>query len=145
MLLHALPDSLHLYNTTFGTELNITYMPSFSPVIDGKYIFFTAIDDIGCYLCKIDMSNPEIFACEVSENYVMTTSFLIDETYIYTSNNIKLEKENWKQLSDAKEISLENEYYVSEKYTVYHYFDEEGLITGKYLMSKEKNGGTAFK
>ena len=75
----------------------------------------------------------------------MTTSFLIDETYIYTANNIKLEKENWKQLSDAKEISLENEYYVSEKYTVYHYFNEEGLITGKYLMSKEKNGGTAFE
>ena len=71
-------------------ELNITYMPSFSPVIDGKYIFFTAMDDTGCYLCKIDMSNPEVFPCEVSDNYVMTTSFLIDETYIYTANNIKL-------------------------------------------------------
>lgn len=138
-------ESLHLYNTTIGTELNITYMPSFSPVIDGKYIFFTAMDDTGCYLCKIDMSNPEVFPCEVSDNYVMTTSFLIDETYIYTANNIKLEKEDWKNLSDTKEISMENEYYVSEKYTVYHYFDEEGLITGKYLMSKEKNGGTAFK
>ena len=59
--------------------------------------------------------------------------------------NVICEKPLAFTLSDAKEISLENEYYVSEKYTVYHYFDEEGLITGKYLMSKEKNGGTAFK
>ena len=138
-------ESLHLYNITHETELNITYMPSYNPIIDGKYLYFTARDENGFYLCKIDMSDPERFPCEASEEILMTTSFLIDDVYIYTSNNNCYVKEDWKKLSDLQEVSYENEYYVSEKYTIHHEFDDEGLIVGKYLMSKERNGGSAFK
>ena len=52
--------------------------------------------------------------------------------------------ENWKELADDKDVTEEIYMYVSEDYTVHHEFDSEGLIGGKYLMSKEKFGGTAF-
>ena len=53
-------------------------------------------------------------------------------------------KEDWKKLTDASDAVEEAEMYVSEDYIVYHYFDGDGLITGKYVMSKKEGGGSPF-
>ena len=138
-------ESLHLYNTTFKEELKLTYMVSHNPIIYKNYLYFEAINEGGAYICKLDMSDPYETDIEVSDNYIAEYGFLIDESYIYTANNTKREIEQWKELSDTSGEFTEMEMHVSDKYTVYHYFDAEGYIESKYLMSKERNGGTSFK
>ena len=70
---------------------------------------------------------------------------MIDDKFFYTTNSNSVDKEDWKKLTDDSDITEEIETYVSEDYTVYHYLDSEGLITGKYMMSKERNGGSSFR
>ena len=138
-------ESLHLYNTTHGTELNITYVPSHNPVLDGHYLYYTDMLEEEYYLCRIDMSDPDTFLFEGSELPLRESGFMIDDEFIYATNNNSLAKEDWKKLTDASGITEEIEMYVSEDYTVYHYLDSEGIITGKYVMSKERNGGSPFR
>ena len=70
---------------------------------------------------------------------------MIDDKFFYTANGNSVAKEDWKELTDESDATEEIEMYVSEDYTVYHYLDSEGIITGKYVMSKERNGGSPFR
>jgi len=137
-------ESLHLYNTTHGTELNITYYPSYNPILDGHYLYYTDATEEGYFLCRVDMRDPDTFMFDGSELPLLESAFMIDDQFIYTTNNNSVAKEDWKKLTDASDAAKEAEMYVSEDYIVYHYFDGEGLITGKYLMSKAEGGGTPF-
>ena len=138
-------ESLHLYNTAYGTEVKITDGPAFNPVMDGKYLYYTDIVDNGYRLNRVDMSDPENFRFESSDNVLLDTVFMIDDVSIYTTNNNSWAKEDWMKLKDEKSVAKEIEMYVSKDYTVHHEFDDEGLIQAKYLMSKEKFGGSPFK
>lgn len=137
-------ESLHLYNTTHGTELNITYFPSYNPILDGHYLYFTDATEEGYFLCRIDMSDPDTFVFDGSELPLLDSAFMIDDQFFYTTNNNSVAKEDWKKLTDASDAVEEFEMYVSEDYIVYHYFDGDGLIIGKYVMSKEEGGGSPF-
>ena len=105
----------------------------------------------GCYL----QSEEEIHeimdkqigkeAVEIGLLRTNEVSDLIDDVRIYTSNDNSEDKENWKKLSNTDTDITEAEVYVSEGYKIYHELDAQGLISGKYLMSKEKFGGTSFK
>lgn len=138
-------ESLHLYHATSGEELNITYVPSYAPVLDGKYLYYTDYTDGLAYLCRVDMSDPDTFRWEGSELPLRETGFVIDEEYVYTANGISVPKADWQKLTDTKDVTAEVEVYASKDYKVYHEFDDEGLIGGKYLMSKAEGGGTSFK
>lgn len=138
-------ESLHLYNITHGTEMNITYVPSYNPIMDGKYLYYYDKVDGEQYFNRIDMSDPSVFRFEGSEQPWYGGAILIDEKYIYTTNNNSVLKEDWKELSDDKDNVSVCEVYVSEKYIIHHEFDDEGLIIGKYLMNKETSGGSSFK
>lgn len=137
-------ESLHLYNITHGTELNITYIPSYNPILDGHYLYYTDMVDDQYYLCRIDMSDPETFLFEGSDLPLRESAFMIDDKFIYTTNGISIEKENWQKLTDDKDVTEEIYVCVSEGYTVYHEFDSDGLISRKGLMSKERFGGNSF-
>lgn len=137
-------ESLHLLNTTHGTELNITWMPTYHPIIDGTYLYYTEMTDEGASLSRIDMSDPERFPCEIGEGALLQTFYMIDDDTIYTTNGMSLPKEDWMELEDSSAYAEEWIRCVSDGYYVYHYYDEEGLITGKYLMSKDRHGGTSF-
>ena len=137
-------ESLHLYNITHGTELNITYIPSYNPILDGHYLYYTEPVEDRYYLCRIDMSDPETFLFEGSDLPLRESTFMIDDEFIYTTNGISIEKENWQKLTDDSDVTEEIYACVSEGYTVYHEFDSEGLISRKGLMSKEKFGGNSF-
>lgn len=138
-------ESLHLYNTTHGTELNITYVPSYNPILDGHYLYYADSTEDGYFLCRIDMSDPNTFLFDGSELPLRESGFVIDDKFFYTTNNNSVAKEDWKTLTDESEATEEIKMYVSEDYTVYHYFDGEGIITGKYVMSRERNGGSPFR
>jgi len=138
-------ESLHLYNTTHGTELNITYVPSYNPILDGHYLYYADTTEEGYFLCRIDMSDPDTFLFDGSELPLRESAFMIDDKFFYTTNSNSVDKEDWKKLTDDSDITEEIETYVSEDYTVYHYLDSEGAITGKYVMSKERNGGSPFR
>ena len=137
-------ESLHLYNITHGTELNITYVPSYNPILDGHYLYYADMVDDQYFLCRIDMSDPETFLFEGSDLPLRESSFMIDDKFVYTTNGISIEKENWQKLTDDSDVTEEIYACVSEGYTVYHEFDSEGLIGRKGLMSKEKFGGNSF-
>lgn len=137
-------ESLHLYNTTHGTELNITYVPAHNPILDGHYLYYVDPTEDGYFLCRIDMSDPDTFLFDGSELPLRESAFMIDDKFFYTANNNSVAKEDWKTLTDDGGITEEIEMYVSKDYKVYHYFDSEGIITGKYVMSKEKGGGKPF-
>lgn len=138
-------ESIHLYNTTHGEELNVTYFPTYCPVLDGKYLYYTANTDGGYYLSRIDMSDPDTFYCEMSEELLFSTEVFIDEESIYTSNDKEEPKENWQKLADDEPAWDVVKVCLFEGYTIYHEWDSQGLITAKYLMNKETNGGTSFK
>lgn len=137
-------ESLHLYNTNHGTELNITDVPSHNPILDGHYLYYMASAEEGYFLCQIDMSDPYTFRFDGSELPLRESVFMIDDKFFYTSNNNSVAKVDWKKLTDESDTTEEIEMYVSKDYTVYHYFDNDGIITGKYVMSKEKGGGSSF-
>ena len=137
-------ESLHLYNITHKTELNITYVPSYNPILDGHYIYYAEPVEDRYYLCRIDMSDPETFLFEGSDLPLRESTFMIDDKFIYTTNGISIEKENWQKLTDDSDVTEEIYACVSEGYTVYHEFDSDGLISRKGLMSKEKFGGNSF-
>ena len=137
-------ESLHLYNTTHGTELNITYYPSYNPILDGHYLYYTDTTEDGYFLCRVDMSDPETFMFDGSELPLLESAFMIDDKFFYTTNNNSVAKEDWKKLTDTSDAVEEAEMYVSEDYIVYHYYDGDGLITGKYVMSKAEGGGSPF-
>lgn len=137
-------ESLHLYNTTHGTELNITYVPAYNPILDGHYLYYTDATEEGYFLCRVDMSDPSTFLFDGSELPLRESAFMIDDKYFYTANNNSVAKEDWKELADDGDSTEQFEIYVSEDYTVYHYYDGDGLISGKYVMSKEENGGSPF-
>lgn len=140
-------ESLHLYNTTFGEELNITDIPSYNPVMNGKYLYFvdgTDAEKGENYLCRIDMSNPEEFLCERSEKTLSIMDYMMDGKTIYIANNTAMEMEMWKELTVSDETETQMEMYVSEGYNVYHEFDNEGLINAKYMMSVVEFGASPF-
>lgn len=134
-------ESLHLYNVTHGEELNITYVPSYNPILDGHYLYY--VDSDYC-LCRIDMSDPDTFLFDCSELPLLEAGFMIDDKYFYGTNDNRVDKEDWKELTETADTVDSGEVYVSEDYTVYHELDSDGLITGKYLMSKNQNGATSF-
>ena len=138
-------ESLHLYNTTYGEELNLTDSVSHAPVLSGKYLYYMEVSDSGNYLCRIDISNPDELICEKSENTISFLDYMIDGKTIYLANNTSMELENWKNAAVSASVEEVMEVYVSEEYTVYHKFDNEGLISEKYLMSVIKFGGSPFK
>lgn len=139
-------ESLHLYNTTHYTDLNITYFPCYNPVMDGNYLYFVAGDDGSSNLCRVNMSDPYTFYFDRSELSLADFAFMIDEEDIYGPNNSSVLKEDWKELGNAEGDTLRvMEKYVSGEYTIHHEFDEEGYISGKYIMSKTKFGGTSFR
>ncbi|MBP3633309.1 MAG: DUF5050 domain-containing protein [Oscillospiraceae bacterium] len=138
-------ESLHLYNTTHGTELNITYVPSYNPILDGHYLYYTDMADGAYFLCRVDMSDPATFLFDGSELPLRESGFMIDDKFFYTTNNHSVAKEDWKKLTDDSDATEEAEMYVSQDYTVHHEFDSDGLISGKYMMSKERNGGSPFQ
>jgi len=138
-------QSLHFYNTTHGTELNITYVPSYSPILDGHYLYYTAPGEDGYYLCRIDMSDPDTFLFDGSELPLRESGYMIDDECFYTTNGIHVAKADWKELSDTSDVTEEIDVYASEDYTIHHEFDSQGYISAKYLMSKEKGGGSQFR
>ena len=138
-------EALHLYNVTHGTELNITYEPSYCPILDDHYLYYTYVMDEMYYLARIDMSDPETFYYEGSDMPLVDSHYLIDEEFIYTVNNISMAKADWNKLTDTHASVEVMEMYVSGDYRIHHEFDDQGLIIGKYLMSKEKSGGTSFR
>lgn len=138
-------ESLHLYNTTHSTELNVTYVPSYNPILDGKYLYYTDMAEDAYFLCRVDISDPDAFYFDGSDQPLWESSFLIDEGFFYTTNNNSVAKTDWKKLSDTKEATEVIEMNVSEGYTVYHELDSDGFISSKYLMSKEKFGGSPFQ
>jgi len=137
-------ESLHLYNTTYGTELNITYVPAYNPILDGHYLYYADSTEDGHFLCRIDMSDPDTFLFDGSELPLRESGFMIDDRSFYTTNSNSVAKEDWKKLTDESNATEEIEMYVSKDYIVYHYFDSEGIINGKYVMSKEEGGGSPF-
>ena len=136
-------EALHLYNITYGTEVNITYEPSFNPILDGHYLYYTDEADGLFYLNRIDMSEPETFPHDESENPLPEAGFMIDEENIYGPSSA-VTKDLWKNLMCSTEYVKQAEIYVGADYTIHHDLNETGLITGKYLMSKERNGGSPF-
>lgn len=136
-------ESLHLYNITYGTEVNITYIPSYHPILDGNWLYYTVAADGQFFLNRIDMSDPDVFRCEQSENPLVEAWFMVDEENFYGPNNTSVAKDQWQKLMCAEPVE-EAEMYVSADYTIHHEFDENGLIAYKYLMSKEFHGGTPF-
>jgi len=137
-------ESLHLYNTTHGTELNITYFPSYNPVLDGHYLYYTNTTEEGNFLCRVDMRDPDTFMFDGSELPLLESSFLIDDQFFYTSNHNSVAKEDWKKLTDTKDSVEVFEAFVTEDYTIHHEYDSNGYIISKYLMSKEEGGGNPF-
>lgn len=138
-------ESLHLYNTTFGEEVNITYVKSYSPIMNGKYLYYVDASDGNNYLCRIDMSDPERFLCERSEKTISIMDYVIDGEDIYFANNTCVALEMWKDVEITDEATTELEVYLSEAYNIYHKFDKDGLISGKYLMSNTEFGAQSFK
>ena len=138
-------ESLHLYNTTFGEEVNITYVKSYSPIMNGKYLYYIDASDGDNYLCRIDMSDPERFLCERSEKTLSITDYVIDGEDIYFVNNTCVALEKWQDVEITDEAITEMEIYLSDAYNIYHYFDKDELISGKYLMSNTESGATSFK
>lgn len=138
-------ESLHLYNTTFGEEVNITYIKSYNPIMNGKYLYYIDASDEGNYLCRIDMSDPERFLCERSEKTLSITDYVIDGTDIYFANNTCVALEKWQDVEITDEAVTAMEMYLSEAYNIYHYFDKDGFISEKYLMNNTEFGATSFK
>lgn len=138
-------ESLHLYNTTFGEEVNITYVKSYSPIMNGKYLYYIDASDGDNYLCRIDMSDPERFLCERSEKTLSITDYVIDGEDIYFVNNTCVALEKWQDVEITDEAITEMEVYLSDAYNVYHDFDKDGLISGKYLLSNTESGSRSFK
>lgn len=138
-------ESLHLYNTTFGEEVNITYVTSYSPIMNGKYLYYIDASDGENYLCRIDMSDPETFLCERSEKTLSISDYMIDGEDIYFANNTCVALEKWQDVEITDEATTELEVYLSEAYDIYHKFDKDGFISGKYLMSNTESGSTSFK
>lgn len=136
-------ESLHLYNIKAGEELNITYIPSYAPVLDGHYLYYVDNATDAYYLNRIDMSNPELFVNESSENTLVDVVFMIDEVNIYSYKDVRI-KEDWKLVTTDEGSMSEREMYISEDYTIYHKFDAEGYVIDKTLMSKETSGGSSF-
>ena len=138
-------ESLHLYNTTFGEEVNITYVKSFSPIMNGKYLYYIDASDGDNYLCRIDMSNPDKFLCERSEKTLSFTDYVIDGEDIYFANDTCVSLEKWQDVEVTDEVFEEMEVYLSEDYNIYHKYDADALIIGKYLISNTESGATSFK
>ena len=137
-------ESIHIYNTKVGEELNITYMPTYNPIIDGKYLYVTVSCDEGFYLLRLDMSDPYTAYGEAGDGYLVEAGFMMDDTRIYATNDISELKEDWKKIEVTEPYVDYVEMYVSEKYTIHHDLDEQGFIIEKTLMSKERNGGSSF-
>lgn len=138
-------ESLHLYNAVYGEEMKLTDSVSHAPVMNGKYLYFVDGSDSGNYLSRIDMSNLDNLTPEKSENNLAISDFMISGKTIYLANNTSMELERWKEAAISDTVEKVMEVYVSEEYTVYHEFDDEGLISQKYLMSVIKFGGSPFK
>lgn len=138
-------ESLHLYNTTFGEEVNITYVKSFSPIMNGKYLYYIDASDGDNYLCRIDMSDPDKFLCERSEKTLSFTDYVIDGEDIYFANDTCVSLEKWQDVELTDEVFEEMEVYLSEDYNIYHKYDADALIIGKYLISNTESGATSFK
>lgn len=138
-------ESLHLYNVGFKTELNITYEPSFSPIISGKYLYYLSHAEEGYLMNQIDMSDPDMFACDMADGTIADYLYLIDGEEIYTINNNHVPLSDWKSFTEPGDEYACVDLYTSKDFRIYHNINEQGLITGKYLSNKNTSGGTSFE
>ncbi|MBQ9936316.1 MAG: DUF5050 domain-containing protein [Lachnospiraceae bacterium] len=138
-------ESLHLYNVGLKTELNITYEPSFNPIISGKYLYYLSNAEEGYLLNQIDMSDPDMFACDMANGTIADYLYLIDGEEIYTINNNHVALSDWKSLTEPGDEYACVDLYTSKDFRIYHDINEQGLITGKYLSNKNTSGGTSFE
>lgn len=138
-------ESLHLYNVTVGEEFNLTNMPAYKPILDGTYLYYMSGQEDAYNLCRMDISNPDSLKEERSDKLLLSSEYMIDDQDIYVVNNTAREKEQWKEITTTGDAVTMTQVYVSEGYTISHEFDQDGLITRKSLMSKERLGGTSFK
>lgn len=136
-------ETLHLYNTTHGTDVKITEGVSYSPIMDGTYLYYVSSTDAGYFLSRVDMSDPWNLVEERSELPLASSVLLIDEEKIYTANDIRKPKAEWNQLTDTNESVMEREMYISEDILIYYNYDSEGYIEKKYLGYKG-SGSTSF-
>ena len=138
-------ESLHLYNVGLKTELNITYEPSFNPIISGKYLYYLSNAEEGYLMNQIDMSDPDMFACDMANGTIADYLYLIDGEEIYTINNNHVALSDWKSLTEPGDEYACVDLYTSKDFRIYHNINEQGLITGKYLSNKNTSGGTSFE
>ncbi len=138
-------EALHLYNVGLKTELNITYEPSYTPIISGKYLYYLSYSEEGYMLNQVDMSDPEMFTFDMADGIIADYIYLIDGEEIYTFNNNHVALADWKTLADAGDEYTCVDLYVSKDFKIYHNIDDQGLISGKYLLNKNTSGSTSFK
>ena len=136
-------EALCLYNTTFGFEEVVSPEPTHVPVLDGTVLYYLVENGEQYTLCRLDLGDRGSLE-ERSENPLAFCVLGIDEEDIFTANDTRVLKDEWTRLADSKETREHMMMYVSPSQSISFDYDEEGLISGKYLLNKGYIGLNSF-
>lgn len=136
-------EALCLYNTTFGFEEVVSPEPTHVPILDGTVLYYLVENGEQYTLCRLDLGDRGSLE-ERSEHTLAFCALGIDEEDIFTANDTRVLKDEWTRLADSKETLEHMMMYVSPSQSISFDYDEEGLISGKYLLNKGYIGLSSF-
>ena len=146
-------ETLHIRCIKDGTDLKITDVRSFNPIIDGSFLYFTSIPDNGgkAYLSRINLSKPlkdgdMCFKIERSD-LSMSTPFWIFDSVIYGENNSSVAVQNWKNLTNMAWLDITHRYfYIGNQYVVCgDIYPEHATVSRLYLADRNSEMKSLFR
>ena len=124
-------EAFHLFRCSDGTDVKITNLPSFHPIISGSSLYFLSAEDNALHLSRMDLSNPSSdavlpFPIETSP-LPYSEEFSIANGTIYGYNQKETDLAHWSSISDAQPGALSRHiFYVSDSWQVSAEMDDYG-------------------
>ncbi|MBQ3374123.1 MAG: hypothetical protein IJG40_13455, partial [Oscillospiraceae bacterium] len=124
-------QSFHLFRCSDGTDVKLTNLPSFHPIISGSSLYFLSAEDNALHLSRMDLSNPSSdavlpFPIETSP-LPYSEEFSVANGKIYGYNLNETTLAHWFSISDAQPGALSRRiFYVSDSWQVSAEMDDYG-------------------
>lgn len=144
-------ETLHLYQISTKTDIKVTGEPSQTPIISGKYLFYTAERNGLEVLARIDLGSAKAvwddsqnafqytFPTEYGDKQVRSDLFITYDGQIFCGSSQGWALDQWKQAENTAEASSETQEYSGKEYSVYITY-EGGNVKDLYLLRNDTGG-----
>ncbi len=141
-------ESLHLCHVLSGTDVVLSLVPGYSPVIFGTDLYFKASSNGEKTLAKMDMTyepdSMDNFSVEYGELQEAGDITISKDGALYYGLTDGLSIDRWKDAENPEEKYEKFYRYLGEKYEIYWEFDDQGRNAGIFVTLLSEGGSQSL-